>query len=417
MRTRIAVVLGVAGLGLSACGSRTEQAEGHTFEVVVEEGIPTAISSGVPRFEGELFDYELVTVPLEDERPESIIGGADMPVIGPDGRVYITDLVDDRIAVFGEDGRYLFSIGRRGSGPGEFQSPSIQQLQPDRLEVWDRTLRRLMRFDLEGRLLSIHTVPGSSRSLFDAFYPDASEFPFVLFSETDIWGKREKRWSGALAFDAVGDTAWTCSSPVMLSGEQQDTQVGDRVISVAGRQAFKSYPYVVYNDRHGIVITTGERPIIEIFGLDGRLQRRIRVGLPLVEVTAEDRRAWLQQQREAIEGRAELPPANRERLLDQVNRATYAPTKPVWRDPFIDDAGYFWLMVPWEVPAIVNEVPPIGYYVLSPEGEYLGRTQPPHVGGQVGFGRMPGAILDPETGAVEPRIYRLKPRPAGFKYP
>ncbi len=107
------------------------------------------------------------------------------------------------------------------------------------------------------------------------------------------------------------------------------------------------------------------------------MKGRIRVGLPLEEVTAEDRREWLSQQREAIEQRAELPPESRQGMRDRIEGTTFAATKPVWQDPFIDDAGYFWFMVPWGIPMVVNEIPQIGYYLLSPEGEYLERTQPP----------------------------------------
>src|SRR5688572_9604974 len=40
--------------------------------------------------------------------------------VGPDGRIYVADGLDQQIRAYGSDGKYLFSIGAKGAGPGEF---------------------------------------------------------------------------------------------------------------------------------------------------------------------------------------------------------------------------------------------------------------------------------------------------------
>ncbi len=45
-------------------------------------------------------------------------------VIGKDGLIYICDFGNHRIQVFGEDGRYKKTIGRRGQGPADFINPN-----------------------------------------------------------------------------------------------------------------------------------------------------------------------------------------------------------------------------------------------------------------------------------------------------
>ena len=41
---------------------------------------------------------------------------------GPDGRIYVADEQDHLIRVYGSDGKYQFSVGHAGQGPGEFST-------------------------------------------------------------------------------------------------------------------------------------------------------------------------------------------------------------------------------------------------------------------------------------------------------
>lgn len=63
------------------------------------------------------------------------------------GRTYILDSGNQRIQVFGPDGKYLRTIGRRGQGPGEFESLNSISIDPQgNFHVLDSAQRRVQVF-------------------------------------------------------------------------------------------------------------------------------------------------------------------------------------------------------------------------------------------------------------------------------
>ena len=71
---------------------------------------------------------------------------------GPDGTIYISDgYVNSRVAKISKDGEWLKSWGKRGKGPGEFNTPhSIAADAKGNIYVADRANRRIQVFDGDG---------------------------------------------------------------------------------------------------------------------------------------------------------------------------------------------------------------------------------------------------------------------------
>lgn len=94
---------------------------------------------------------------------ETRIGSADDPeqsltrigqvLIGPGGRLYVSQSSDREIRMYDAGGDLLGTIGREGEGPGEFRGISWMSLRNDTLYTSDNGLGRLTAFDLEGGLL------------------------------------------------------------------------------------------------------------------------------------------------------------------------------------------------------------------------------------------------------------------------
>ena len=76
--------------------------------------------------------------------------------VAPDGSFYVSDgYRNSRVVRFSRDGRYLFSWGRKGSGPGEFQVPhGIARDGAGHVYVADRSNARIQVFDSAGRFLA-----------------------------------------------------------------------------------------------------------------------------------------------------------------------------------------------------------------------------------------------------------------------
>ena len=76
-------------------------------------------------------------------------------------RIYVADSGNHRIAVFDFEGKYIYSIGREGQGPGEFLRPTGICLLPDSgLAVADFGNTRIQIFDRDGEFMKVITTHG-----------------------------------------------------------------------------------------------------------------------------------------------------------------------------------------------------------------------------------------------------------------
>lgn len=102
-----------------------------------------------------------------------IDGGAGGPLaiptdvaVGTQGRIYVVDGGHHRIAVFGPAGQYLFSIGRQGSGKGEFKQPvGIGADEQGRVYVADTGNHRIQIFDGGGSFAGYFPVTSDGQAI------------------------------------------------------------------------------------------------------------------------------------------------------------------------------------------------------------------------------------------------------------
>ncbi|HET7583666.1 MAG TPA: 6-bladed beta-propeller [Gemmatimonadaceae bacterium] len=76
------------------------------------------------------------------------------------GNLWVTELEEHTVYVFDSTGRFLGRHGRRGRGPGEFETPAFMGMLGDSVWVSDEGLRRVVWFGFDGKHL--HTEPWSS---------------------------------------------------------------------------------------------------------------------------------------------------------------------------------------------------------------------------------------------------------------
>jgi DNA-binding beta-propeller fold protein YncE len=90
--------------------------------------------------------------------PDTFNGPSDI-LVAPDGSIFVADghggETNARIVKFSRDGKFIKSWGKKGTGPGEFDTPhALAMDSAGRLFVGDRSNNRIQIFDQEGKFLA-----------------------------------------------------------------------------------------------------------------------------------------------------------------------------------------------------------------------------------------------------------------------
>jgi len=412
MCPRLIILMVFSSVLLSNC-SDTPEAE-HSFTELTDEGIPVARNRGGPEHDGELFRYEpVVTLHQDEEHPDSFLyqGRSFLRTVkgfflGRDGRYYVNDSGSARIVVFGTDGQFERSIGRRGQGPGEFMICELIDLSDGILKSVDYNLHRTTHYRTDGRL--IDTFPGRGRFNIG---PDL----FFSLTHPSRYDQNGHLWmgSGFLVTDAAGDTVGTTAL--------QQVRINYEFETPGHGKGGKSRPPVPYTDRPfglyvpdgSVLLTDGVNPVLMWYRLDGSIRKKIETGIPPRPVTPQERDRFFRD----LDSQIRVADDNQQVYLGWLKDAVVFPQyRTLWNHISVDDAGYIWL----EGFEMEFERHDRGgghtYYLFSPEGEFLGSTRAP-AAGRITRGFFLGEVTDPETDRVEFAVWRLIPRIEGFVYP
>jgi len=149
---------------LSGCSKSDDQSlERSTIEAIAEASLP-----------------EPVCVLGSSEKDAVISIGVDFASTAND-TVFVLDGPAREVLAFDLQGEVLYSFGRAGSGPGEFDTADTMTLWNDHLIIGDSSLHRISLFTLTGEYLSSFSVPGPPTSL-----AAADGFLFIGIRSADV---------------------------------------------------------------------------------------------------------------------------------------------------------------------------------------------------------------------------------------
>lgn len=131
----------LGALATLACGG-----DGAATAAVTVDTLPGGIvrtMSSAPTAPGSLALVSVLEIQPEPDTPEEILNPQSV-AIADDGSVVISESGQGQIKVFGPDGAFVRSFGRRGSGPNEYQAAFIA-IHGDTLLIQDPQASRLSR--------------------------------------------------------------------------------------------------------------------------------------------------------------------------------------------------------------------------------------------------------------------------------
>ncbi len=151
---------GFALLAFVGCGDDTAP-DAPTAEIVDSAGVAIVTSLPSDAVYGVLAAEPSLSIGVLEGPDELLFDGIATVVRDTESNVIVADRGAGEIRVFDAAGNHLRSFGRRGEGPGEFQSLVGAWLLPDgSIVTADRRLQRISRFDIEGMLLGTGTLSG-----------------------------------------------------------------------------------------------------------------------------------------------------------------------------------------------------------------------------------------------------------------
>ena len=198
------------------------------------------------------------------------IGGV---AVTDDGTTWVADRQSSTIRRFRADGGYIDEIGRRGKGPGEFQTiMGIDRLPDGGVAAWDPALGRITLLDPDGRYVrSIDARGGSIVFHKPMFRVDASGYFWVLKLSLprDAQMRDAREWwlryspSGALV-DSV-----RVPSPDIAGPRFARQRYGRGEMYGFARMTFSAisangYPVTARNDRYLLRQRVGEGRMLDI---------------------------------------------------------------------------------------------------------------------------------------------------------
>jgi DNA-binding beta-propeller fold protein YncE len=154
--------------------------------------------------------------------------GVDQPsdiAIGPQGRIYLVDGVNDRIVVTNADGTQQFTFGRSGARAGELRHPmGIDISKKGQVFIADTGNHRIQVFDPQGRFLymfPVKTAPGEKPAApVDVLALDRKSYLYV--ADKDNHKIKVHNQEGAFVFEwgGFGEVRGRFRYPGILAANQ-----------------------------------------------------------------------------------------------------------------------------------------------------------------------------------------------------
>lgn len=286
----------------------------------------------------------------------------------PDGRIVVND--HSELKVFDARGRLLRVIGRRGSGPGEFQQTrSVCLGAGDSLVALDFSLRRASVFTVDGAFVRTISVDATPVPLGEGCFSDGS---LLMMGSPRVNERTLLPAERAKLLDRVADFR-----RVSMSARVVRT-VG--TWATAPMTAFLA-PISTRVVRDRIYFGDSRDASVRIHDADGRLTHVFRWRAPRVNVTPE-----LIERRVRASVPTDAPRSVVEERVQAFHAMPVQDVLPSYLRMFVDPIGRIWL----EDYPVIQRGP--GWTVLDQDGALLGRVEMPRIAGS--SARHPGTIVE-----------------------
>jgi len=141
----------------SGCSSKEDESEKLNYEEKITDGIKTIYNSAKPSFTEINYNFKTKCIISAENENDSILLFKSIERVKMDSKknIYVLDLKGFQVVKFDSKGNHIKSFGSQGNGPGEFLDPYDMEIRNDTLYVADNGLKKVLRFDIDGKFIKI----------------------------------------------------------------------------------------------------------------------------------------------------------------------------------------------------------------------------------------------------------------------
>ncbi|MCP4157038.1 MAG: 6-bladed beta-propeller [bacterium] len=163
---KIVLLVIIMSIMITNCTKKNEV--NHTIEVV--KGIKIFKNKNIPADKSltfnlkELFQLKGVDENSDETPAEEELFWPRFLDIDSANNIYVIDYAAVTVKVYDKNGTFIKTIGRKGNGPGEFQTPYALAYLNNTLWVFDHLLQKTIKFDTEGNYtgdVKLKSLPSS----------------------------------------------------------------------------------------------------------------------------------------------------------------------------------------------------------------------------------------------------------------
>ena len=356
---------------------------------VTTEGDVRAVQNPAAPFYGELaLEAELdLTIGNEEESNSQFFRATDLAV-DSGNNIYVLDSGNGRVQKYAPDGGYLQTIGKKGQGPGELNSPFALAIDgPGSLYIGDG--QKIHVFDPSGEYQ--RSIPLENR--ITGFYVDAEG----NFMATGIKNTKEGTRQIVAIFDSEGGMVQIIQE---FSDVQRVTKSGDGAV-----MAFKAYHQYSNTLGHGEAsdggMIYGYPTEYKFFKADvgGNPVLYFTKDQPPEDISRQEKDYIMESIGNAFTQRGFDLPRD---VLEET--CQFPPYKPFFRGLAVDDAGRIYVALSGSV---LEPSAPLEIDIFSADGIYLYRTSLPFNPDFLRAGFAYDIFTSDETGEAVIKRYRI----------
>jgi len=383
MKKLLAATLILFSILFFSCKDKSKLGSKTSVEII--GGVEYLHNSETPLHPHKTISFEEeLSIGEQDEEGQIVLYRPGRFIVDEDENIYVCDRQDWAIKVFDSNGRFVRSIGREGTGPGEFKFVAEIAFLPDgRLLVQDWDLDRASLFMKDGQFISSHKSRFNS---YDVYFTTNSSYT----RDDNIFGFEEKLFVKTYDFSgkeviSFGEFTPDQSQEIKKDGKWFTVGKPFDVHSIVAGDQKNKWLYHCMNDKY----------LIEVYNQEGKLFRKIDRPYKLLPVTAADAQRWVERVKGADEKAKRI-------IKEEIIMPKF---KTVTERMIVDDLGNLWIETCEEKDVGGRLL--IAYDMFSEKGTYEVRIWSDLRPDIIYKGKMYRRHSDKETGYTYVKRYRI----------